>query len=143
MLSCHRSKKMAIDILDGRNGEQYCDTREYYSAVLKWNPGSSAYIQRDRVFFQRMYVFLAACKEGFLAEYRPMIYVDACFIKTNGLGICMLPSPVTVIMTYTLLHMRYARPRIGIHGHGSWSNCWRILVIHDSICDHSCRTNKI
>jgi hypothetical protein len=57
MLSCHRAKKTAIDILEGRNGSQYCHTREYCNALRKWNPGSSAYIQRDRVFFQRNVCF--------------------------------------------------------------------------------------
>ncbi|XP_062162118.1 uncharacterized protein LOC133869179 [Alnus glutinosa] len=33
-----------------------------------------------------MYVSLAACKEGFLAGCRPMICVDACFIKTKRGG---------------------------------------------------------
>jgi hypothetical protein len=67
LLSCHRAKKMAINILDGRDGSQYCHTREYCTALRKWNLGSLAYIQRDGVFFRRMYGILAACKEGFLA----------------------------------------------------------------------------
>jgi len=86
ILSCHCAKKMAIDILDRRDGSQYCHTREYCSVLRKWNPSSSAYIQRDRVFFQRMYVSLAACKERFLVECRPMICVDAYFIKTKWGG---------------------------------------------------------
>jgi hypothetical protein len=72
-LSCHHAKKMALSILDGRDGEQYRHTREYASVIIKWNSGSSAFIQRDGLFFQRMYVSLAAC--------RPMICVDACFLK--------------------------------------------------------------
>jgi hypothetical protein len=47
-LSCHRAKKMALSILDGRDGEQYRHTREYASAIIKWNPSSSTFIQRDR-----------------------------------------------------------------------------------------------
>jgi hypothetical protein len=86
LLSCHHAQKMTINILDGRDGSQYCHTREYCSATQKWNLGSSAYIQRDRVFFQRMYVSLAVCKEGFLAGCRLMICVDACFIKTKWGG---------------------------------------------------------
>jgi hypothetical protein len=61
-LSCHRAKRKALEILDGIDGEQYKYTREYANALLHWNQGSSAYIQRDGVFFQRMYVSLAACK---------------------------------------------------------------------------------
>jgi hypothetical protein len=38
------------------------------------------------VFFQRMYVSLVACKHGFLVECRPMICVDACFMKEKWGG---------------------------------------------------------
>jgi hypothetical protein len=34
-LSCHRAKKMALSILDGRDGEKYRHTREYASAIIK------------------------------------------------------------------------------------------------------------
>lgn len=33
LLSCHRAKKLAIDILDGRDGEQYKHTKEYVNAI--------------------------------------------------------------------------------------------------------------
>jgi hypothetical protein len=108
-LSCHRAKKMALSILDGRDGEQYRHIREYASTIIKWNPGSSAFIQRDGRFFQQMYVSLAACKQVFLAAYRPMICVDACFLKGNGVVNCMQPLPRMITMIFTLSHMRYAR----------------------------------
>jgi hypothetical protein len=81
LLCCHRAKKMALDILDGRNGEQYKHTREYASALLLWNLGSLAYIHRDGMFFQQMYILLVAYKQCFLAGCRPMICVDVCFMK--------------------------------------------------------------
>jgi hypothetical protein len=86
LLSCHRAKRMALELLDGIDGEQYKQAREYTNALLHWNQGSSVYIQRDGVFFQRMYVSLAACKQGFLAGCRPMICVDACFLKGKWRG---------------------------------------------------------
>jgi hypothetical protein len=55
--------------------------RAYCNATIKWNPGSSAYIQRDGSFFQRMYVSLAGCKRGFLDGCRPMICVDTYFMN--------------------------------------------------------------
>ncbi|XP_062150890.1 uncharacterized protein LOC133859491 [Alnus glutinosa] len=54
MLSCLRAKRMALEILDGIDGEQYKHTREYANALLQWNLGSLAFIQRDGVFFQRI-----------------------------------------------------------------------------------------
>jgi hypothetical protein len=81
LLSCHHAKRKTLEILDGIDGEQYKHTRKYANALLHWNQGCSPYIQRDGVFFQRMYVSLAACKQGFLAGCRLMICVDACFLK--------------------------------------------------------------
>jgi hypothetical protein len=81
LLSCHRTKRKALEILDGIDGKQYKHTREYANALLHWNQGSSAYIQLDGVFFQWMYVSLAACKQGFLAGCSPMICADVCFLK--------------------------------------------------------------
>jgi len=52
LLSCHRAKRMALELLDGIDGEQYRHTREYANALLHWNQGSSTYIQWDGVFFQ-------------------------------------------------------------------------------------------
>ncbi|XP_059446405.1 uncharacterized protein LOC132177948 [Corylus avellana] len=81
LLSCYRAKRMALDILNGKKGEQYKHVQMYANALRKWNPGISTYIQRDGRFFQGMYVSLAACKRGFLEACRPMICVDACFLK--------------------------------------------------------------
>jgi len=44
MLSCLRAKRMALELLDGIDCEQYKHTREYANALLQWNPGSSAFI---------------------------------------------------------------------------------------------------
>jgi hypothetical protein len=57
--------------------------REYGNALRKWNPGTSAYIQQDGRFFQQMYVSLATCRKGFLEACRPIICVDACFLKSK------------------------------------------------------------
>lgn len=83
LLSCHRTKKMALDILLGKQGEQYKHIREFAGVLIEWNPSTSAYIARDGMFFQRMYVSLAACKRGFLDGCRPLICVDACFLKSR------------------------------------------------------------
>jgi hypothetical protein len=86
LLSCHRAKRMALSIINGRHHDQYRHTREYAMALLKWNAGSSAYVRRDGVFFQRMYICLDGCKKGFLAGCRPMICLDACFLKGEFAG---------------------------------------------------------
>ncbi|XP_059432442.1 uncharacterized protein LOC132165776 [Corylus avellana] len=81
LLACHRAKRMALKLLAGSDDGQYKLTRAYCNALRQWNPSSSTYIQRNGLFFKRMYVSLDACKRGFLAGCRPMICVDACFMK--------------------------------------------------------------
>jgi hypothetical protein len=61
--------------------EQYKLTKGYVEAILKWNPGSSAFLKKEGSFFQRMYVCLDACKKGLLAGCRPIISVGAWFLK--------------------------------------------------------------
>jgi hypothetical protein len=82
LLSCQRAKRMSMGILTGKKSEQYKHVREYGNALRKWNPGTSAYIQRDGRFFQRMYVSLAAC-------YMPLIYMRYHQLIMNGLLIMM------------------------------------------------------
>lgn len=72
LLSCHRTKRMVLELLSGRYDKQYKHTKEYANAILKWNPSSSAYEQRDGIFFQMMYVLLDDCKRGFLNGRKPM-----------------------------------------------------------------------
>ena len=55
-------------------------------AIHSTNPGSSAYIQRDGVFFQRMYICLDACKKGFINGCRPIICLDECHLKEEYEG---------------------------------------------------------
>ncbi|XP_059436290.1 uncharacterized protein LOC132169240 [Corylus avellana] len=81
LLACYRAKRMALKLLARSDDGQYKFTRAYCNALRQWNPGSSTYIQRNGIFFKRIYVSLDACKRGFLAGCRPMICVDACFMK--------------------------------------------------------------
>ena len=65
LLTCHRTKRMVLELLSGRHDKQYKHAKEYANAILKWSLSSSAYEQRDGKFFQMMYVSLDACKRGF------------------------------------------------------------------------------
>ena len=71
-------------MLYGDCAEEYARVHDYGHALLKYNPGSSVYITTDggeTPVFQRMYVCLSACKEGFRAGCRPLIGVDGCHLK--------------------------------------------------------------
>jgi hypothetical protein len=61
-------------------------TQGSMQAILKWNPGSLVYVQRIGRLFQRMYVSLATCKQGFLAACRLVNCIDACFLKGEYVG---------------------------------------------------------
>jgi hypothetical protein len=54
---------MATNQVNGSYEEQYKHTREYREAILRWNPGSSVFIQKEGLFFQRMYVCMDAYKK--------------------------------------------------------------------------------
>jgi hypothetical protein len=43
MLSCRRAKRMALEILDGIDGEQYKHTREYANALVMFYCGNCGF----------------------------------------------------------------------------------------------------
>ncbi len=91
-MRCYYAKKMAINQVNGSYEEQYKHTREYGEAILRWNPGSSVFIQKEGLFFQRMYVCMDACKKGWVSGCRPIVSVDACHLKGHlgGKLMCVL-----------------------------------------------------
>jgi hypothetical protein len=72
---------MATNQVNGSYEEQYKHTREYREAILRWNPGSSVFIQKEGLFFQRMYVCMDAYKKWWVFGCRPIVLVDACHLK--------------------------------------------------------------
>jgi hypothetical protein len=80
-MRCYYAKKIAINQVNGSYEEQYKHTREYGEAILRWNPGNNVFIQKEGLFFQRMYVCMDACKKGWVSGCRPIVSVDACHLK--------------------------------------------------------------
>ena len=92
----HRAKVCTQDMITGNQATHFTNIREYYAKLLRTNRGSSILlnvvtanlpikeIKRPRrtlcPLFQRLYVYLDACKKGFVA-CRPFIGVDACHLK--------------------------------------------------------------
>lgn len=85
--SLYRAKKKAQNKIYGKLDEQYHRLWDYCAAVRRTNVGSCLILMVDRPMpqvpcrFQRLYVSLAAMKNGFIAGCRPVIGVDACFLK--------------------------------------------------------------
>ena len=80
----------ALIMTRGFAPEQYAKVWDYAATVLKWNQGSSAYVKPETMTigsperplrFQRFYVCLKACKEGFKKGCRPIIGLDGCHLK--------------------------------------------------------------
>ena len=78
---CYRAKKETLHQIFGSHSNQYQLTRQYALAILSTNPGSSAYVSRDRAFFQRMYICLDACKKSFKSGCQPILCLDGCHLK--------------------------------------------------------------
>ncbi|XP_057730245.1 uncharacterized protein LOC130945553 [Arachis stenosperma] len=78
-------------VVYGDEKAQYAMVRDYGETLLKCNPGSTVRIgtipQPDgNVIFQRMYVCLSGCKNGFKAGCRRLIGLDGAFLKTQTGG---------------------------------------------------------
>ncbi|XP_074265607.1 uncharacterized protein LOC141588047 [Silene latifolia] len=91
---CWVARARAKMIIWGNSDEQYNRVWDYAKTIIKYNPGSSSYVMVDRVdrpppVFQRMYICLAACKEGFKSGCRPLIGVDGCHLKGMYPGMCL------------------------------------------------------
>ncbi|XP_012849887.1 PREDICTED: uncharacterized protein LOC105969659 [Erythranthe guttata] len=84
----YRAKQKAIEKAHGNVYEQYSRVRQYCHEILKTNPGSTAVVkvQGPPIYkdprFQRIFVFFDAMKRGFIEVCRPIIGLDACFLKT-------------------------------------------------------------
>ncbi|XP_058742388.1 uncharacterized protein LOC131614867 [Vicia villosa] len=81
----YRAKRRAMDMLQGAGMEQFQHLRRYAQELLKSNPNSTVVIRcadsNEGPVFERIYVGLEACKYGFAKFCRPLIGLDACFLK--------------------------------------------------------------
>ena len=76
---------MAFKTIHGAEEKQYERLWDYATAIMKLNVGSIVKIQIVNIVFERMYVWLDACKRGFFAGCRPLIGIYGCHLKgTTG-----------------------------------------------------------
>ncbi|KAE8701800.1 hypothetical protein F3Y22_tig00110505pilonHSYRG00203 [Hibiscus syriacus] len=59
---------------------QYSKIYDYLGEMGSSNPGSTTILKLDNRVFERMYICLQACKEGFKG-CRPIIIIDGCHLK--------------------------------------------------------------
>lgn len=88
------AKKIALKMIFGDADLEYEKVWDYAATIRKYNPGSSAIVKvtgldEGKPEFQRMYICLKACKEGFMAGCRPILGVDGAHLKGPYTGILM------------------------------------------------------
>ena len=81
----YRAKRRALDLIQGAGYDQFRHLRSYGEELLKSNPKSTVIIKcsenHGSPAFERIYICLDACKSGFAKYCRPIIGLDACFLK--------------------------------------------------------------
>ncbi|XP_074318742.1 uncharacterized protein LOC141655564 [Silene latifolia] len=82
-------------LIYGSSDEQETRVWDYVHNLKKYNPGSYAFVMVGRIerpppVFQRMYISLKACIEGFVKGCRPLVGIDGCHIKGMYLGIILI-----------------------------------------------------
>ncbi|GJV34033.1 elongation factor G, III-V domain-containing protein [Tanacetum coccineum] len=84
---CKRAKAMVMKRLERDVQHEYKKLNNYAAALVHTNPGSSVDIEVEHIchgstpYFKRMYVCLAAVREGFLDGCRKYLGLDGCFLK--------------------------------------------------------------
>ncbi|XP_057515640.1 uncharacterized protein LOC130797170 [Amaranthus tricolor] len=91
---CYMAKRIAMKMLYGDASEEYSRVWDYAEAIRTFNPGSTAIVKCIGIdtpppLFQRMYICLTACKEGFVAGCRPIIGVDGAHLKGKFPGVLL------------------------------------------------------
>ena len=81
-----RARVRAVLMTLGFAPEQYAKVWDYASILIKYNPGSSVYVRPAESIerplkFERFYVCLKACKDGFLNGCRPLVGLDGSHLK--------------------------------------------------------------
>ncbi|XP_062119283.1 uncharacterized protein LOC133833037 [Humulus lupulus] len=106
----YRARNKAKKILEGSVSEQFAILEDYCKQLLATNPRSTAKIQTKLVdrkrIFERCYICLKACKDGFINGCRPIIGLDGCFLKGYYKGI--LKTTIGIDGTNSIFPIAYA-----------------------------------
>ncbi|XP_058780530.1 uncharacterized protein LOC131654122 [Vicia villosa] len=81
----YRAKIRALELIHGAETEQYAYLRNYGEELRRSNPNTTVIIKCGMSdvgpVFERIYICLEACKAAFAYTCRPLIGLDACFLK--------------------------------------------------------------
>ncbi|XP_071902879.1 uncharacterized protein [Coffea arabica] len=90
----YRTKKKEESLVNGEHETQYNKLRNYCREVKRANPGSNVLMTtveddegEDR--FERLYIYLNACKTGFLSDCRPVVGLNGCHLRGPHKGVLL------------------------------------------------------
>ncbi|KAH1132038.1 hypothetical protein J1N35_003416 [Gossypium stocksii] len=81
LTKCRRAKLRALELIEGAHKAQYEKIYDYLLEVRTQNEGTTTICCLDNRLFQRMYVCLQACKDGYRSGCRKIVGLDGCFLK--------------------------------------------------------------
>ncbi|RYQ82833.1 hypothetical protein Ahy_B10g101401 [Arachis hypogaea] len=133
--SISRALADAKAVVYGDEKAQYVMVRDYGETLLKCNPGSTVRIgtipQPDgEVIFQRMYVCLIGCKNGFKAGCRRLIGLDGAFFKTQTGG--QILSAVGQDANHHIYVIAWAI--VDVENTENWR--WFLELLHEDLRDY-------
>ncbi|XP_048425727.1 uncharacterized protein LOC125470543 [Pyrus x bretschneideri] len=84
--TAYKVRAQCLKILDGSNVDQYTKLWEYYDELRRTNSGTTVQMKvlpydDAHVIFQRIYICLGACKNGFKDGCRQLVGLDGCHLK--------------------------------------------------------------
>ena len=81
----YRAKKRALEKIQGSTQEQYSRLWDYYETLKDCCPGTTVKLKLhadpENPHFERLYVRLGTCKQGWREDRQPIIGLDGCHVK--------------------------------------------------------------
>nr|XP_025670182.1 uncharacterized protein LOC112769958 [Arachis hypogaea] len=133
-----RALKAAREIVVGNDQAQYGKLWDYLQELHRSNPGSTADMCVDPIpqslpLFDKIYICLDACRNGFVKGCRPLIGLDGCFLKGYYGG--QLLTAMSLDANNHVFVIAYAV----IRAENTENWMWFLTRLQDDLGDHQVR----
>ncbi|KAL4291571.1 hypothetical protein GQ457_14G019510 [Hibiscus cannabinus] len=106
---------------------QYGRIYDYIAELRGRNPGTTIICKLDNGVFERIYICLQACKDGFKAGCRPIISIDGCFLKGHFQG--YLLAAVGIDANDCIYPLAY----VVVESENTSSWCWFLQILEEDL----------